>query len=111
MALPDPLVQEMRNTLALHCREIVMVNRADGEKNDKQMQLYFKCFHGSVSHASVLGLFLTGRGLFAGAFEKADLENNRAGNDDRANDGFGCMLMLKDVLHCDPSKLYWSTGQ
>jgi len=100
MVLPDIIVQEVRNVLALHCREIVMVNRADGEKSDKQMELYSKCFHGTESHASVLGLLLGGRGLYANAFDKAEIELNRAGNEDRAKDG--CMLVLKEILHCDP---------
>ena len=106
MTLPDIVVQEIRNTLAVHCREICMSNKADGEKTDKQMQLLYKCFHGTESHASVLDLFLTGRGLYAAAFDKVDLENNRAGNEDRAKAGFGCMLMLRDLLHCDPSEFF-----
>jgi hypothetical protein len=56
MTLPDIVVQEIRNTLALHCRDIVMANKADGEKSDKQALLVGKCFHGTESHASVLKL-------------------------------------------------------
>jgi hypothetical protein len=80
-----------------------MVSKADGEKSDKQMELYYKCFHGTESNASVLDLFVGGSGLYTNAFDKkADIEPNRAGNDCRAKDG--CMLVLKDMLHCDQGK-------
>jgi len=101
MTLPDVVVQDIRNTLALHCREIVMKGKADGEKSNKQDQLFFKSYHGTEAHASVLDLFMHGNGLYTNAFEKAEIEPNRAGNDERAK-GNGLMLVLKDVLHCDP---------
>ena len=100
MTLPDIVVQEIRNTLALHCRDIVMANKADGEKSDKQALLVGKCFHGTESHASVLKLFMEGRGLYENIYEKVEIEPNRAGNDDRGKEGV--MLMLLDIIHCDP---------
>jgi len=102
MALPDSLVQEIRTTLGLHCRDIVMSTKADGEKSDKQAQLLYKCFHGTESHASVLKQFMQGRGLYSEIYEKAEIEPNRAGNDARATDG--AMLLLLEIIHCDPGE-------
>jgi hypothetical protein len=109
MTLPDIVVQEIRNTLALHCRDIVMANKADGEKSDKQALLVGKCFHGTESHASVLKLFMEGRGLYENIYEKVEIEPNRAGNDDRGKEGV--MLMLLDIIHCDPGKTSGSRGK
>ena len=99
--MPASLVQEIQNTLAIHCREIVYQAKAKGAKMDKQMEIMFKAFHGTEAHASVLDSFIMGTGLYSEAFDKADIDVNRAGNQDRAADG--CMLLLKDLLHCDPS--------
>jgi hypothetical protein len=56
-----------------------MSTKADGEKRGKQDQLLHKCFHGTESHASLLKLFMQGKGLYSNAFEIVDVEPNQAG--------------------------------
>lgn len=98
MSLPDYILQEVRNLLALHCREICMVEKAGGEKASKQEHEHYMSFHGTESHMSVLDLFLKGTGLCEGVFDRTDIENNRPGNNFRASVGY--MLELKEHFHC-----------
>jgi len=101
MSLPDHVLQEVRNLLALHCREITMSKKAKGADTQKQEEMHFMSFHGTESHQSVLDHFLSGEGPCFAAFEKATIEVNRAGNDCRAKDGH--VLELKPLLHRDPN--------
>ena len=103
MTLPYPVMQEIRNLLAIHCREIVMVDKADGETSDGQKVLCEKVFHASAGYSSVLDLFMKGQGNYAACFIKTDIENNREGNERHAQ--LGQMMELKTILHCDNGKL------
>jgi len=87
--------------LALHCREMCMFEQAAGEKVDKQMDCHYKSFHGAESHQSMLDLFLRGSGCHSEAFDKTEIEINRAGNE--ACNPDVCVLQLKEFFHCDPT--------
>lgn len=102
--MPDYILQEIRDVTALHCREICMTKKAKGADTEKQMEMHAKAFLGTEAHQSVLDLFLKGSGPYFAAFEKEKLENNRAGNEARAEAGY--MLELKELLHCDPNSRY-----
>lgn len=43
-ALPDTVLQEIRNALAVVCREIVMKDGAEGKKEEQQDQMMEKVF-------------------------------------------------------------------
>lgn len=81
-----------------------MVELAAGAKIEKQVDFCYKAFHGTESHQSVVDLLLKGSGYYANAFERVDIEVNRAGNEDRAS--LGVVLELKEHFHCDPSSRY-----
>jgi len=102
MTLPDYILQELRNTLALHCREICMEEQAEGAREETQHDLHYKAFHGTEAHASVLDLLLNAKGPYWAAFEQVDIEVNRHGNDSRSE----CMWELKDLLHCSPNSRF-----
>lgn len=99
MSLPDYLLQELRNVLALHCREKCVEEYAEGEKEDAQQELCYKAFHGTDACASVVDLMLSANGPCFTAFEQVDIEVNRAGNEKCEE----FMLELKDILHCSPN--------
>jgi hypothetical protein len=98
VAFPGHLVQEMRNLLAVICRETCMTDRASGEQVSVQQTLHEKVFHGSAGYASILTNFMEGKGDAASMFSRIPIENNREGNDERRA---GYMLQLKDIFSCD----------
>ena len=51
--LPDALVQELRNLLALNAREVLAQSKADGAKASKQVEFLEKVYHGSATWVSV----------------------------------------------------------
>ena len=95
-ALPDFLLQEIRNLLAVHCREVLMESKADGIKKDGQDVLMQKVFYGSSGYASVIDAFMAGKGFYASMFQVMNLETNRSGNDKRTG---GLMLELLPLFH------------
>jgi len=100
MTPPDCVIQELRNLLALHCRELTMTKKAKGADTGNQENMHCQSFHGTESHQSVLDLFLQGNGPYFAAFEKVPIEVNRAGNDSRTD---GYMWELKPLLHREPN--------
>ena len=80
-----------------------MTGMPDGAATDKQITMMYKSFHGSTAYASYADNFLRGAGVFESAFNRVPIENNRAGNEARGDDG-GEMLELKELLHCRPGK-------
>ena len=101
-SLPDALSQELRNLLALHCREVLMSTKADGLKKEAQALVLEKVFHGSAGYSSVLDSLMEGKGYYASLFQKHDLEINRQGNEHRAA---GVMLELLPIFHLNDSEL------
>lgn len=95
---PDALVQEIRHTCSVHCRELVFQKRSDGANQAGQNELMFKAFHGSEAHQSVLSQFVEATGAYASAFERYAIQNNREGNDTRTE---GYMLELKESFHSE----------
>ena len=98
-ALPYAIVQEIRNLLAIHCRELVMSGKSDGEGTEGQYHLCEKVFHGSDGYSSVLDTFLDGTGLYANVFNRTPIENNREGNEQRSLDKDGMAFMLELLKH------------
>jgi len=90
--------------LAVQCRELCMAKMAKGADEENQKQMHYKSFHGSESHTSVVDLLLKANGPYLAAFDKVPIENNRAGNEARATDGY--MFELREYLHCDPNARY-----
>ena len=101
--LPDGIMQEVRCVLAVHCREVSMVDNADGEKQDAQDLFCEKVFHGTEAHASVLDLLVGGKQPYYEMYDVHPIENNREGNELRT---CGDMFELKQMYHCDASKLF-----
>ena len=99
--VPDALQQELRNLVALHCREVLMSTKSDGLKKDAQVLVLEKVFHGSAGYSSALDAMLEGKGFYASLFQKLDLEINRAGNDSRKE---GFMLELLPIFHLNTSE-------
>jgi hypothetical protein len=97
MSLPDYLVQEIRATVAVVCREMVMTKKADGASSAKQEETMMKAFHGSAGYASVLTQLIDGKQPFDSLFDRQEIENNREGNEFRS--GSGAMLELKELFH------------
>jgi hypothetical protein len=95
--LPSAIRQDITNLLAIHCREIVMGEKSEGETTDGQHVLIEKVFHGSEGYASVLDMFMKVSGVYESAFLELPLENNREGNEHRN----GKMHELKSILHCE----------
>jgi len=81
MSLPDYILQEVRTLLAVQCREILMAVKPDGEDGEGQKDFMYKSFHGTENHQSVLDLFMRGSGTYINAFDTAEIEVNRAGNE------------------------------
>lgn len=104
MSLPDAILQEVRTLLAVQCREILMATKPDGEDGEGQKDFMFKSFHGTENHQSALDLFMRGSGTCINAFDAAEIEVNRAGNESRGSHGH--MLVLKELLHRDPAGKY-----
>jgi hypothetical protein len=100
---PLPLVQEVRNLVALLCREACMKDKASGETVDGQKILHEKCFHGDASRVSLLDKVCSGKGDFASMYAKIPIENNREGNDERSD---SYMLQLLDIFSCDIGKIF-----
>jgi hypothetical protein len=92
------LVNEFRNLLAVVCREKCMSDKATGETVGGQHLFHEKLFHGTAEHASVLDMFLAGKGDAASMYEKVPIENNREGNERRTET---YMLELRDIFTCD----------
>jgi hypothetical protein len=101
--LPFAIKQEIRNLLAIHCGDIVMGEKSQGETSENQNNICVKVFHGSDGYSSILDLFMTAKGHYECAFNAIPIENNRAGNDHR--DGKN-MYELKEILHCEPSSRF-----
>jgi len=97
MPLLHHIRQELRDVLALQCREPFMTKQAKGEDKEKQKQMHFEAFHCSESHISVLDLLSKGNGPCFAAFEKVPIEVNQAGNEAQALDRH--VLELKECLH------------
>jgi len=76
MLLPDCIPQELRNMMAIQCRDLSMVKKAEGADEEKQKEMHCKSFHGTESHMSVLDLMLKGNGPCFAAFEKVPVEVN-----------------------------------
>ena len=100
--LPDGIVQELCLVLAVHCREICMIDNSDGEKQGAQDLFMEKVFHGTEAYASNLDLLISGEEPYTSLYEFQELENNREGNEHRSGQGF--MLELKEIFHCDTGK-------
>jgi hypothetical protein len=100
------LTQEIRNLAAVLCREVCMVDKAQGETAAAQQTLIEKVFHGSAGYASVLTNILEGKGDFAFMFNRIPIENNREGNESRSGSH---MLQLLDIFSCDQGKSDLST--
>ena len=92
-------MHESRNTLGAHARELVMRGRSEGATTEGQHAICEKVFHGSGGYASVLQLFLDGKGQYASMFDRVDIENGLEGNELR--DGQS-MLVLKPLFSCMP---------
>jgi len=103
--VPDAVGQEVRNLVALQCRNALMEQKAQGAKEIQQEAFMQKAFHGSEAHASSLKLFLNGENPFEMAFDRIPIVNNRQGNEFRGATG-GDMLELRDIFHCDPAACY-----
>jgi hypothetical protein len=101
--MPYVVKQEIRNLLAIHCRDNVMGEKSDGETTEGQNTLCEKVFHGSEGYSSVLDQFMDGKGVYEATFNALPLENNRAGNEMRST---GSMLELKSILHCELGARY-----
>jgi hypothetical protein len=101
---PDRIVQEVRNLVAVLCRETCMTDRASGESVAGQQTLQEKVFHGSTGYASLLDSCLSGKGPTESLYDHVPLQNNREGNDDSSRrEGF--MLQLKDIVTLEEGKL------
>lgn len=100
---PDALVQEIRALLAVHCKETVMKDKADGDKKASLADTMQKVYHGSAGYASVLDLFINAKEPYASFFNIIDIENNREGNETRVH---GVMYELNELFHCDTSTRY-----
>ncbi|CAB9518732.1 unknown protein [Seminavis robusta] len=100
---PDYLLQECRNALSVHCRDIVMTDKGSGEVTSGQQELQQKVFHGSAGYASALDTFIEGKGYYASLFDRTPIENNREGNQERQS---GYMLELKDIASCNEAVKY-----
>ena len=98
---PDALIQELRNMLALHAREMLMETKADGAKTDKQCVIMEKVFHGSEQYYSVLDAMCEAKGIYSALFDRHELEVNREGNEHRKG---GVMLELKPIFHNNAGK-------
>jgi len=57
---PDRPVQELRNLVAVDCREFALQKKAEGATKLQQEQHIHKCFHGSNGYGSHLDLLLQG---------------------------------------------------
>ena len=57
--IKDVVIQEIRNALAVHGREIVM--QSSSKKTQAQADMIEKAFHGTESHESIVNLFLGGK--------------------------------------------------
>ena len=102
--LPEYILQELRNLAAVHCREMIFADRADGEDKEGQIVLLFKVFHGSAGYSSVVNTLIVGTGPYESVYFKLPIENNRAeGNENRDT----VMLQLVSLLSCDDGKNYW----
>lgn len=100
--LPAAITHQIRNVLAVHCREMVMECGAAGMKEKAQDELAYKVFHGSKGYASVLDMFLEGKGPYASMFETVDLVNNQSSNENRSQP---YALELKQLFHCNNGTL------
>ena len=99
---PDAVGQEVRNLIALQCRDALMVQRAQGAKEIQQESFMEKTFHGSEAHSSSLRTFLKGESPFELFFERVPISNNRPGNE-LCGDTNGMMLEVREIFHCDPA--------
>lgn len=96
VAISDGILQELRNVLALHCRDVLMSTKSDGLKSEAQANLLQKIFHGSAGYSSVLDALLQGKGYYAALYRKLELESNRPFNEERKD---GMMLELLPIFH------------
>jgi hypothetical protein len=97
-AFPVHLLQEFRNLVSVVCRDIVMTDKASGEKTEEQQAMMEKLFHGDIARSSILTSFLDGKGDAEHMYDAVAIENNREGNSDRRN---GSMLRFLDIFSCD----------
>jgi hypothetical protein len=95
--LPDVILQELRALASVHCREICLVDCAEGNDRQGQEQIQEKVFHRSTGYSSVVDQMLSASGAYKEAFFSLPLQNNREGNEKRKE----CMLQLKTLLSCD----------
>ena len=96
--LKDYVLQELRNVLSVHCRELVMKGKANGATKDQQMEHLSVHFHGTDdAHVSVLDLMMQGKAPYNYMFEKQSITNNRDGNERRVATGH--MLELLPQYH------------
>lgn len=104
MATPDFILQELKNTVAVVCRELVYTKKSEGATIGNQEIFMEKVYHGSEGYASVLTEMLDGKGSFVPLFNKMDIESNREGNNLRTR--AACMLELKEIFHRQPNSRY-----
>lgn len=98
--LKDYILQELHVLLAVHCRELVMVGKANGAKTEQQIHYLSVHFHGSDDgHVSVLDLMMQGKAPYDKMFDRQAIHNNREGNEHRVSSGV--MLELLPFFHCD----------
>lgn len=99
MSIPLTIIQEVRNLVAIHARELVMAGEDAARVGQAVMQ--GKVFHGSEGYESVLSQFMKASGHYAACFDRVPIENFMEGNSQRSE---GFALELKPILHCDQGK-------
>ena len=98
--VPDAVIQELRNTLAVNAREILI--QGSTKKRDKQSVMMEKIYHGSAGYSSVLDHMMEGKGIYACMFDRTELDMTRENNELRKE---GHNLELKSIFHLQESKL------
>ncbi|CAB9523594.1 unknown protein [Seminavis robusta] len=97
MSMPAYVMQELRNTVAVYCRELVMGNK--DMKDSSQEDMMYSCYHGDTTRMSHVQALTKGEEPFTEMFYKLELETNREGNEERAQARVNYMLELKGTFH------------
>ncbi|CAB9517845.1 unknown protein [Seminavis robusta] len=97
MSMPAYVMQELRNTVAVYCRELVMGNK--DMKDSSQEDMMYACYHGDTTRMSHVEGLTKGEEPFTEMFYKLELETNREGNEERAQAKVNYMLELKGTFH------------
>jgi len=100
--VPDTVVQEVRNLLAVVCRDACYKNLGRGAKIAEQEKFHEDNFHGSDECGCIVETFMEAKTPYSSAFENHALPNNRVGNEKRRDQ----LFELRSLLHCDPAAFY-----